>query len=124
MKKISKKINKSKTKTVKTLVKAHSSETGITPLGSRVLIKPFTKEELMTRNSFGIILPDSGSKERSEQGLVVAVGQGDYHDGKLVPITVKVGDKVAFSKYGYEEINVKGEELYLIKEDSILAIIK
>jgi chaperonin GroES len=56
--------------------------------------------------------------------MVVAVGKGDYVDGKLVPMTVKVGDKVAFSKYGYEEISMKGEDYFLIKEDSILAIIK
>jgi chaperonin GroES len=112
------------TKTVKTMVEDYSNETGIQPLGSRVLVKPFTKEELQTKNSFGIILPEKDSKEKSEQGMVVAVGKGDYVDGKLVPMTVKVGDKVAFSKYGYEEISMKGEDYFLIKEDSILAIIK
>jgi chaperonin GroES len=96
----------------------------ITPLGSRVLIKPFTKEELMKKNSFGIILPDTGLKEKSEQGVVVAVGPGEYQDGKLIPVVVSVGDKVAFSKYGYEEISVDSEEFYLIKEENILAILK
>ncbi|MFZ2621052.1 MAG: co-chaperone GroES [Minisyncoccia bacterium] len=96
----------------------------ITPLGSRVLIKPFTKEELTPKNSFGIILPDSGKKEKSEQGVVVAVGPGEYQDGKFVPITVKVGDKVVFSKYGYEEVKVDGEELFLIKEENILAVLR
>ncbi|MCX6701781.1 MAG: co-chaperone GroES [Candidatus Zambryskibacteria bacterium] len=96
----------------------------IAPLGSRVLIKPFTKEELMKKNSFGIILPESGSKEKSEQGMVLAVGTGEYQDGKFVPITVKVGQKVVFSKYGYEDVSVDGEELYLIKEENILAVLK
>jgi chaperonin GroES len=100
------------------------SQFGVTPLGSRVLIRPFTKEELQTKNSFGIILPDSGSKEKSEQGTVLALGPGEYHDGKLVLPTVKVGDKVAFSKYGYEDISINGEELYLIKEENVLAILK
>lgn len=104
--------------------KKESSSIGILPLGSRVLIKPFTKEELMTKNSFGIILPDADSKEKTEQGVVLAVGAGEYREGKLIPVSVKVGDKVAFSKYGYEDIKLDGEELYLIKEDSILAIIK
>lgn len=113
-----------KPKTVKSLIKEHAGETGVTPLGSRVLVKPYTKEELETKSSFGIILPDSNKKEKSEQGMVVAVGKGDYVDGKLVPVSVKVGDKVAFSKYGYEEISVKGQDYYLIKEDSILAVIK
>ncbi|MFZ2523341.1 MAG: co-chaperone GroES [Minisyncoccia bacterium] len=106
------------------MVQDYANKTSIEPLGSRVLVKPYTKEELQSKNSFGIILPEKDSKEKSEQGMVVAVGRGDYVDGKLVPMTVKIGDKVAFSKYGYEEISVKGEEYFLIKEDSILAIIR
>lgn len=105
-------------------VSASNNSSKVIPLGNRVLIKPFTKEELAPKNSFGIILPDSGSKDKSEQGIVLAVGSGEYQDGKLVPVMVKVGDKVAFSKYGYEEITVDGQELFLIKEDSILAILK
>ena len=116
--------NKTTNKTIKTLVKDYSNKTGVLPLGNRVLIKPFTKEELQAKNSFGIILPDSGSKDKSEQGLVVAVGSGEYRDGKVVPVAVKIGDKIAFSKYGYEDITVGGEEFYLIKEENILAILK
>jgi chaperonin GroES len=96
----------------------------IVPLGSRVLIKPFTKDELTEKNSFGIILPDSGSKEKSEQGKVVAVGAGEWKDGKRLPVSVKVGETVAFSKYGYDDVTVDGEEYYLIKEENILAILK
>ena len=117
-KKVSKPASKTAPKTVKTV------ENKIMPLGRRVLIKPFTKEELMSKNSFGIILPDTGSKEKSEQGIVLAVGPGEYQDGDLVKMTVKVGDRVAFSKYGYDEINVGGEDLFLIKEESILAVLK
>lgn len=97
---------------------------GIMPLGSRVLIKPFTKEELEKKNSFGIILPDDDKKEKSEQGKVVAVGAGEWKDGKRVPVSVAVGDVVAFSKYGYDEVTILGEEYYLIKEENILAILK
>jgi len=100
-----------------------SGSSKVIPLGSRVLIRPYTKEELEKKNSFGIILPDSG-KEKSEQGKVLAVGPGEWRDGKLVPVSVKVGDKVAFSKYGFEDVTVDGEELYLIKEENILAILK
>lgn len=113
-----------KSKTVKSLVEDYGNKTGVMPLANRVMVKPYTKEELQTKNNFGIILPDSGTKEKSEQGMVVAVGKGEYIDGKLVPMSVRVGDKVAFSKYGYEEINVSGQDYYLIKEDSILAVIK
>ncbi len=117
--------SKAKKKAVSKKVTVSSTKTHpkVAPLGSRVLIKPFTREELQSKNSFGIILPDSG-KEKSEQGIVLAVGAGEYREGKLIPVGVKVGDKVAFSKYGYEDINVDGEELFLIKEDSILAILK
>jgi chaperonin GroES len=96
----------------------------VVPLGSRVLIKPFTKKELQSKNNFGIILPDTDSKEKSEQGIVLAVGPGEYDDGKLVPTTVKVGQRVVFSKYGYDDVNVDGEELYLIKEENVLAVLK
>ena len=118
----SKKVPKNAKK--KPFVKKVESGNKITPLGSRVLIRPFTKEELTSKNSFGIILPDSDSKEKSEQGLVLAVGPGELDEGKLVPVKVKVGDKVLFSKYGYDEISVGGDDLYLIKEENILAVIK
>ncbi len=124
-----KKTKKNNTKNVKKSSKkpapkaASKNEQKIVPLGSRILIKPFTKDELAPKNNFGIILPDSG-KEKSEQGRVVAVGAGEYQDGDLIPVTVKVGDRVVFSRYGYEEINVDGEELFLIKEENILAILK
>jgi len=103
---------------------SNSRDSRIVPLGSRILIRPFRKEELETKNNFGIILPDVDSKEKSEQGVVLAVGPGEMHDGKRITPAVKVGDKVAFSKYGFEEITVDGEELYLIKEENILAILK
>ena len=96
----------------------------ISPLGSRVLIRPFTKQELEKKNSFGIILPDSNTKEKSEQGIVLAVGPGEYRDGVFVSPTISVGATVCFSKYGYDDITVDGEELYLIKEENILAVLK
>ena len=96
----------------------------VLPLGSRVLIRPFTREELQKKNSFGIILPGVDTKEKSEQGIVLALGPGEYRDGKLVAPHVKVGDKVVFSKYGFEDIHVNDEELFLIEEKNILAILK
>lgn len=87
-----------------------------TPYGDRVLVKPQPAE---ATTSFGIIIPDS-SKEKPEQGVVVAVGPGKRgDDNELVPVGVKVGDKIMFSKYGYEEITINGTEYYLIREDSI-----
>jgi chaperonin GroES len=106
----------------KTVIKKGS--TTIMPLGSRVLIKPFTKDELEKKTNFGIILPDADKKEKSEQGKVLAVGPGDIDDGVRVAPVVKVGDVVLFSKYGYDDVVVDGEELYLIKEENVLAILK
>jgi chaperonin GroES len=111
-----------KTQTKQTAKGAHQYD-AIKPLGNRVLIRPFTQDELVEKNSFGIILPDSNAKEKSEQGVVLAVGDGAYDDGKKIPMTVRVGNTVVFSKYGFDEITFGGEELYLIKEENILAII-
>lgn len=94
----------------------------IIPLGDRVLLKPYSEESEKKVGKIKIVLPDT--KEKSDRGKVLAVGPGRYEDGKRVPLTVKVGDVVLFSKYGYDEVNLDDEDLYLVKEDNILAIIK
>lgn len=98
----------------------------IIPFGDRILIKPFTEQELKggNKNRFGIVLPDSVTKEKSAQGRVLSVGEGKFVEGKLQSVRVKVGDVVIFSKYGYDEVEQDGEELYLLKEENILAVIK
>ncbi len=93
------------------------------PLGDRVLVRPYTEDELQ-KTASGIYIPDTVAKEKSEQGEVIAVGEGRYHDGKIIPMKIKVGDRVVFSKYGYEEVKVNGEDLYIFKEDNILGIVK
>ncbi len=96
----------------------------IVPLGDRVIVKPFTAAEVEKKNDFGIIIPETITKERPEQGRVVAVGEGRYDNGKIIPVKVKVGDKVVFSRYGFEEVKDGADEYYILKEDSILAIIR
>lgn len=97
----------------------------ISPLGDRVLIKALSASETEKKSDFGIIIPDTISKEKPEQGKVVAVGDGKYDDsGNLIPMKVRVGDKVLFSKYGYDEIKIEGEEYLIVSEQQILAIIK
>lgn len=112
----------------KTQEKSGQSKVKVNPCGDRVLIRPFTEEALRhaqgQSQSYGIILPDTVTKEKSAQGKILAVGEGKLVDGKLIPIRVKVGETVLFSKYGYDEVEQDGEELYLLKEDSILAVIK
>ncbi len=94
---------------------------GVVPLGDRVLIKP-TKPE--TTTSFGLVIPDT-AKEKPEQGEVVAVGPGKRTDcGEIIPVAVSVGDKVMFSKYGFNEVKVQGVEYYLVREESISLILE
>ena len=94
----------------------------IKPLADRVVVSPLDGKDTTTAS--GIIIPDTVSKEKPEQGLVIAVGEGRLtDDGKRVPIEVKVGDTVLFSKYGPDEVTVDGEEYYVLGESSILAII-
>lgn len=100
------------------------SKAGVQPLGDRVLLKPLTAEEMGTRSSFGIIIPETVDKEKPEQGTVIAVGPGKVSDdGKRMPVGVSVGDRVVFSKYGYDEVKVEGVEYYLVSEANILAVI-
>lgn len=112
---------KKKIKNKKAIKKVANNK--IRPLGDKILIKPIEADEI-NKTASGIIIPDTVSKEKPEQGTVVAVGEGRWEDGKRVPISVKVGDKVFFSRYGYEEVKLDGEEYYILKEENILAVIK
>ena len=92
------------------------------PLSDRVVVRPLTLEEMGTTTASGIIIPDT-AKEKPEQGTVVAVGPGRYEDGKRVPVGVSVGDRVMFSKYGFDEIKMGGVLYYVIAEANVLAVI-
>lgn len=116
-----KKIAKHKKTTNKPILK--KSDSRIAPLGDRILLKPISQEEANTTAS-GIIIPDTVSKEKPEQGMVVAVGEGRWDNGKRIPVSVKVGDRVVFSRYGYDEIKLDGVEYYVLREENVLAIIK
>lgn len=95
----------------------------IAPLGDRVVIRPLSEDEMGTRSPSGIIIPDTVSKEKPEQGIVIAVGPGKFESGKRVQVGVKEGDRVVFSKYGYDEVKIGGEEYFVVSESSILAVI-
>lgn len=101
---------------------SHSSHS-IQPIGDRILIKPFLESDVAPKNDFGIIIPETVSKESPERGVVLAVGEGRFHDGKAIPLKVKVGDTVIFSKYGYDEVSADGDKLYILKEESVLAVV-
>ncbi len=93
----------------------------IKPLSDRVLIEPLREE----KRKGGIILPDTVEKERPEKGKIIAVGPGKIDDnGKKIPMSVKKGDKVLFTKYGPNEIKVDEKEYLIAREEDILAIIE
>ncbi len=92
------------------------------PLGDRIVVKPAPKGGEKTLAS-GIIIPETVDKERPAQGTVVAVGPGKYENGTRIPLQVKTGDVVIFSKYGYDEVKIEGEEYYLLSESNVLGII-
>lgn len=91
------------------------------PLNDRVVLKRIEEEQ---RTSGGIIIPDT-AKEKPIQGQVIAVGNGKVmEDGSRRPLDVKAGDRVLLGKYSGTEIKVEGEELVIMREDEILAIIE
>ena len=91
------------------------------PLEDRVAIVALPEEEV---TKSGIIIPDTANKERPNEGKIVAAGPGKMVDGNRVPLEVKVGDVVLYSKYAGDPVKVDGEEVTIISQDSIQAIIK
>jgi len=90
------------------------------PLGDRVIVKAITSEE---KSPGGIVLPDT-AKEKPQEGEVLAVGPGKTLDnGKVIPLDVKVGDRVVYSKYGGTEIKLNGEEYVVLRQDDILGVV-
>lgn len=102
----------------------NTSGSPIRPLGDRVVVRPLTEAEAGTVSASGIIIPDTAKKEKPEQGVVVAVGTGKWNDDgdKRMAMDVKVGDKVVFSKYGYDEVKVGGNDYFIVSESSILGV--
>ena len=100
-----------------------NKKTTIRPLGDRVVVKPMTDEATKTKS--GIIIPETVSKEKPEQGKVIAAGPGRITDsGVRIPLGVKKGDTILFSKYAPDEVKIDGEEYFIISEGSILAVIE
>jgi chaperonin GroES len=93
----------------------------VRPLHDRIIVKRLEEEE---KTKWGIIIPDT-AKEKPIEGRVIAVGDGKIkEDGTKIPLDVKKGDRVLFTKYGGTEIKIDGEEHLMMKEDDILAIIE
>jgi chaperonin GroES len=93
----------------------------LSPLGDRILVTRVDEEE---KSKGGIIIPDT-AKEKPQEGKVVAVGPGKTNDdGDTIPLSVKKGDKVLFSKYAGTEINIEGTEHLFIREEDVLAVLE
>lgn len=91
------------------------------PLADRIVVKALAQEE---KTKSGIVLPDT-AKEKPQEGEVLAVGPGKMaDDGSRMPMEVKVGDKVIYSKYAGTEVKIDGEEYLVLKETDVLAIVK
>jgi chaperonin GroES len=98
---------------------ATKTATKVTPLADRVVVKSLEETEQMRG---GLFIPDT-AKEKPQQGEIVAIGSGKYEDGKLVPMSVKVGDKVLYGKYSGTEVTIDNEQLLILRESDVLAVI-
>ena len=91
------------------------------PLHDRVIVKRIDSE---TKTSSGIVIPDSAA-EKPDQGEILAVGPGKKNDkGELIPVDVKVGDRVLFGKYSGQTVKVDGKELLVMKEEDLFAVVQ
>jgi chaperonin GroES len=93
--------------------------TKVSPLADRVMVKPLEEAEQMRG---GLYIPDT-AKEKPQQGEILAVGPGRYEEGKRIPPDVKVGDKVLYGKYSGTEVTVDGDQVLILRESDVLAII-
>ena len=93
----------------------------IRPLHDRIIVEGLEEE---TTTASGIIIPDS-AKEKPVQGNVIAVGKGKVtEDGKVLPLDVKIGDKVLFGKYSGTEVKIEGNEYLMMREDDVLGVVE
>ena len=90
------------------------------PLEDRIVVKPSEGEEM---TASGLVIPDT-AKEKPQEGEVVAVGPGRFEEGNRVPLDVKVGDTVIYSKYGGTEVKYSGEEYLVLSARDVLAVIE
>ena len=97
-----------------------ATKVAIKPLEDRIVVQAVEAE---TTTASGIVIPDT-AKEKPQEGIVLAVGPGRFEDGARVPLDVKVGDKVLYSKYGGTEVKYAGEEYLVLSARDVLAVIE
>jgi len=98
-----------------------ATKTKLRPLHDRILVKRIEEEEVRRG---GIIIPDT-AKEKPQEGKVIAVGTGKVtEDGKTIPLTVKVGDRILFGKYSGSEVKIDDEEYLILREEDVLGVLE
>lgn len=94
----------------------------VKPLGNRLVVEALDDE---SKTASGIVIPDTASKEKPQKGKVISVGPGKMNDdGKRIPMSVKVGDTILFTKYGPTEVKVDMKEILILEESDVLAILE
>ena len=93
----------------------------IRPLSDRVVIEP---REMETKTAGGIYIPDTADKDKPIQGTVIAIGNGKYIEGKLLPLQVKVGDIVLFGKYAGTNVKLDDSEYLVMREEDIMGVLE
>jgi len=101
------------------MVTKQTTSLKVAPLSDRVVIRATADSESMQR---GLYIPDT-AKEKPQQGEIIAVGPGRFEKDKRVPMDVKVGDKVLYGKYSGTEVTIDGEQLLILRESDVLAVI-
>jgi len=97
-----------------------ATKVAIKPLEDRIVVQPSDAEQT---TASGIVIPDT-AKEKPQEGTVLAVGPGRFEDGKRVPLDVKVGDVVLYSKYGGTEVKYSGEDYLILSARDVLAVVE
>ena len=98
---------------------ATSSRVAIRPLEDRIVVQAVEAE---TTTASGLVIPDT-AKEKPQEGIVLAIGPGRFEDGQRIPLDVKEGDRVLYSKYGGTEVKYNGEEYLVLSARDVLAVI-
>ncbi|MGH8890673.1 MAG: co-chaperone GroES [Acidothermaceae bacterium] len=98
---------------------ATSSKVAIRPLEDRIVVQAVEAE---TTTASGLVIPDT-AKEKPQEGIVLAIGPGRFEDGQRIPLDVKEGDRVLYSKYGGTEVKYNGEEYLVLSARDVLAVI-
>lgn len=93
----------------------------IRPLGDRLVVEP---QELESKTAGGILIPETADKDKPMQGTVLAIGLGKYVDGKMMPLQVKVGDRVLFGKYAGTNVKFAEKEFLVMREEDVMGVVE